>query len=253
MKRVQSSTVEYKSDLIINHISLVKKMAKKVLETLPSNMELDDLIEAGIFGLIDAAEKFDSARQKEFSKYAKFRIRGAMIDGLREMDFISRSKRRKIKRMENATFALEQRFGRAVTDSEVANELEIDMDEYYKTQQDTNNSKKIYIEDIDEKIGDTEDDETVNGIYSDNYEKRLLDGIANRELREIIFESLKILPEKQKQVMLLYYWDDCNMKEVGDIMGIAESTVSSHHNDALEKLKNSLKDKKAVLMFSLNS
>ncbi|MBN2373489.1 FliA/WhiG family RNA polymerase sigma factor [bacterium] len=252
MKMQEIRTKEQK-DLILNHIFLVKNIAANVLDYLPSSIDMNDLIEAGIIGLIDAAQKYDPSKQSKFSNYAKFRIRGAIMDELRGMDFVSRSVRSKAKMVENTILCLEQRLGRAVMDDEVASELGMNMEQFYKIRKQMHTATLVHIEDIDEMMGNSDDGYSFIDLLSDDSDKRILDDITIHEMSEIILEAMYDLPEKQRQVLMLYYWDDYTMKEVGHMLGLAESTVSTHHNEALIKLKRALKNRQATIMFSLNN
>jgi RNA polymerase sigma factor for flagellar operon FliA len=232
VKGMQQIRTEEQKDLILNHISLVKNIASS---------------------LIDAANKFDPLRQSKFSNYAKFRIRGAIMDELRSMDFVSRSVRNRAKEVEHTILSLEQKFGRAVFDEEVAKELNMGMDHYHKVKNQMYSSTLVHIEDIDEMMGNTDDGYSFIDLLSDDSDKRMFEDISNHEVRNIIMQAMEDLPEKQRKVLMLYYWDDYTMKEVGQILGLAESTVSTHHNDALDKLRQSLKNRQTTLMFCLNN
>jgi RNA polymerase sigma factor for flagellar operon FliA len=214
---------------------------------------MNDLMEAGIMGLIDAAQKYDPSKQKRFSNYAKFRIRGAIMDELRGMDFVSRSVRNKAKMVEHTILSLEQKMGRAVCDEEVAAHLNMKLDQFYEIRHQVHGATLVHIEDIDEMMGNSEDGCSFLNLLSDDSDKQMIDEVTIHELKAIILEAMEDLPEKQRQVLSLYYWDDYTMKEVGQILGLAESTVSTHHNEGLNKLRQHLKNKKAALMFSLNN
>ncbi len=250
---MQQIRTEEQKNLILSHFFLVKNIAANVIDFLPPSIDMNDLIEAGIIGLIDAAEKFDPSKQSKFSSYAKFRIRGAIMDELRAMDFVSRSVRTKAKLVEHTILALEQKFGRAVEDDEIAKELNISMDQFYKIRNQMHNSTLVHIEDIDEMMGNADEGYSFIDLLTDDSDIRMMEEISNHELRAIILDAMKFLPEKQREVLMLYYWDDYTMKEVGQILGLAESTVSTHHNEALNKLRQYLKNWRATLMFSLNN
>ena len=244
---------EEQKDLILNHIFLVKNIAANILDYLPASIDMNDLMEAGIMGLIDAAQKYDPSKQKRFSNYAKFRIRGAIMDELRGMDFVSRSVRNKAKMVEQTILGLEQRFGRAVSDEEVASHLHMGLEQFYEIKNQVHGATLVHIEDIDEMMGNAEDGCSFLNLLSDDSDKRMIEDLTMHELKAIIEQAMGDLPEKQRQVLALYYWDDYTMKEVGQILGLAESTVSTHHNEGLNKLRQSLRNRKAALMFSLNN
>lgn len=250
---MQQIQTQEQKDLILNHMFLVKNIASNVLDYLPPSIDMNDLFEAGIIGLIDAAQKYDPSKQSKFSSYAKFRIRGAIMDELRAMDFVSRSVRTKAKMVEHTILALEQKLGRAVGDDEVAKELNLPMDQYYKVRSQMHNSTLVHIEDIDEMMGNNDEGYSFIDLLSDDSDEKMLEDISIKELKEILLHAMDDLPEKQREVLMLYYWDDYTMKEVGQILGLAESTVSTHHNEALSKLRKYLKNKKSTIMFSLNN
>jgi RNA polymerase sigma factor for flagellar operon FliA len=253
VKKMQQIKTEAEKDLILSHIFLVKNIASNILDYLPASIDMNDLMEAGIMGLIDAAQKYDPSKQKRFSNYAKFRIRGAIMDELRGMDFVSRSVRNKAKMVEQTILSLEQKLGRAVSDEEVAQRLNINMEQFYEIRNQVHGATLVHIEDIDEMMGNSEDGCSFLNLLSDDSDKRMLDDLTMHEVKSIILAAMEDLPEKQRQVLSLYYWDDYTMKEVGQILGLAESTVSTHHNEGLNKLRQFLKNKKATLMFSLNN
>jgi len=253
MKGIQRINSEEQKDLILNHIFLVKNIASNVLDYLPASIDMNDLIEAGIIGLIDAAQKFDPAKQSKFSSYAKFRIRGAIMDELRAMDFVSRSVRTRAKMVEHTILALEQRLGRAVDEYEAAKELNMSMDQYYKVKNQMHNSTLVHIEDIDDMMGNNDEGYSFIDLLTDDSDERMLENVSIHEIKGMLLEAMDDLPVKQREVLMLYYWDDYTMKEVGKILGLAESTVSTHHNEALNKLRQYLKNRRATLMFALNN
>jgi RNA polymerase sigma factor for flagellar operon FliA len=253
VKKMQRIETEEQKDLILNHIFLVRNIAANILDYLPASIDMNDLMEAGIMGLIDAAQKYDPSKQKRFSNYAKFRIRGAIMDELRGMDFVSRSVRNKAKLVEQTILNLEQKLGRSVCDEEVATHLHMNLDQFYEIRNQVHGATLVHIEDIDEMMGNSEDGCSFLNLLSDDSDQQMLDEVTLHELKHIILDAMDDLPEKQRQVLALYYWDDYTMKEVGQILGLAESTVSTHHNEGLNKLRQSLRNKRAALMFCVNN
>ena len=155
--------------------------------------------------------------------------------------------------VEQTILNLEQKLGRAVCDEEVAKTLNINMEQFYEIRNQVHGATLVHIEDIDEMMGNSDDGCSFLNLLSDDSDKRMLDDLTMHEVKSIILDAMEDLPEKQRQVLSLYYWDDYTMKEVGQILGLAESTVSTHHNEGLNKLRQYLKNKKATLMFSLNN
>lgn len=227
---------EAKNQLIERYIELVKIIAGRLYSTYGSNIEYDDLVSYGIFGLLDAIEKFDIDKKVKFETYAQIRIRGSIIDQLRNLDWIPRSVRQKSKMIEEAYHNLENRFGRNVKDAEVAKELNISIDELNTILQQINSFNIVSLE---EKLYDS------NIVDYLKYEEESLpeDIICNRELYEILQYSIEKLPEREKQVISLYYFNEVTYKEIGEILEISESRVSQLHSKAISRLKAKIVEK----------
>ena len=205
-----------------------------------SNIDIDDLISAGVIGLMDAIEKYDPSRDNKFKTYAEFRIRGAILDELRSQDWVPRSVRDKAKKIERAYAELEQKFGRAVTDQEVSKALGIGIDEYYEM---SSKVKSVTLLSIDELSGPNQQErksllDCLENINSKNPFAQL----KSKGLKNVLVKSIEELPEKQKLVLSLYYYEDLNLKEIGRILEVTESRVSQLHTQAVEKLRARLKD-----------
>lgn len=228
-----------RNEMITKYLPLVKFVAARLSSKLPSHIEMDDLINSGIIGLIDAIDKFDPMRKIKFKTYAEFRIRGAMLDELRSLDWVPRSTRQKASKLEQAYALLEQRLGRMASDEEVVDFLGISFDDFYKM---INEARGIALLSIDELRSDNDD----------NLERNLLDYIADPEtldpavtmyldqIYKIVADAIEQLPEKEKLVISLYYYDELTMKEIGEILSITESRISQIHTKAIIRLRSKL-------------
>jgi RNA polymerase sigma factor for flagellar operon FliA len=231
--------VEKRNEMIVEHLPLVKYIAARIAGRLPSHVEVDDLVNAGILGLIDAIDKYDPTRKIKFKTYAEFRIRGAIIDELRSLDWIPRSTRQKASRLERAFAEAEQRLGRAATDVEVAESMGISVEDL---QQMLCEAQGVAVISVDELRGDGDE----------NFERNLLEYLADPDaiqpdikmnldqIYQIVADAIDNLPEKERLVISLYYYDELTMKEIGEIMNITESRVSQIHTKAVIRLRSKL-------------
>jgi len=225
-----------RDDMIAEGIPLVKYIAYRIASRVPQNVDVDDLINSGIMGLIEAAERFEPERNVKFKTYAEQRIRGAILDGLRREDWIPRSLRSKKKDIEGAYRSLEQRHGRAAEDEEVAAFLGISLDELYKSLDELKGITLGLFADTETQDGDG----IVNYIPDPDAEdpsKKL----HEREIREILKKSIKELPTKERKVVQFYYYDELTMKEIGEFLGITESRVSQLHTKAMIRMEGKLR------------
>jgi len=223
--------------IVMEHLPLVKAIAVRVHANLPVHVDLDDLIHAGVLGLFDAAGKYDAGKHVVFSSYAKHRIKGAMLDSLRQLDWASRDMRRRHKQVEAATTDLSAALRRAPTEAEVAEKLGIDVERFRTMMIDlrnvglisassrANNGEDLPAPDFPAKP-DTQPDSICVG----------------KELRSVLGAAMKTLPERYQKVVALYYTNDMTMKEIGGILGVNESRVSQIHKLALEKMGAVLQD-----------
>lgn len=231
--------LEKRNEMIVEYLPLVKFIANRIAGRLPSHVEVDDLINSGIIGLIDALKKFDASLKIKFKTYAEFRIKGAILDELRSLDWVPRSTRQKASRLERAYAEMEHRLGRAASDSEMIAFLEIDQKEFDVLVRD---ARGIALVSLDELR--TEGDES--------YERNLLEFLADPEqlnpaqslnldqIYRIVADTIDQLPEKERLVISLYYYEELTMKEIGEIMSITESRVSQIHTKAIIRLRGRL-------------
>lgn len=228
--------LDFKSnnELIKQYSPLVKRIAQHLMARLPSNVVLDDLIQAGMMGLLEAAKKFDPMQGASFETYAGIRIRGSIIDEVRRGDWTPRSVHKNARRVSAAIHMIENRNGREATDSEVADELEISLSEYHALMQDTLDAKLFSIDDLIR-----EDDETV-GMQIQGNDPNPEDVFQSSAFRQALVEQLEALPERERLVMALYYDEELNLKEIGEVLGVSESRVSQIHSQAAMRLRSRL-------------
>ena len=233
---IHSLTAEDRDRLLIEHLPTVRFLARRIHERLPQHVDLDDLISAGVVGLIDAFEKFDHSKKVQFKSYAQFRIRGAILDSLRTLDWSPRELRRKGRAVEEAIRAVTQRCGRAATDSEIAGEMQISLVEY---QQLLGELKGLEIGSLHmERSEDSGDEELayIPGAPEDDPLFRCLKG----ELKQRLADAIDELPERERMVLTLYYFEELTMKEIGLTLGVVESRVSQIHSSAVVRLRSAL-------------
>ncbi len=228
--------------LIIEYAHLIKYVAGRLSIYFGSNVEYDDLMGFGVFGLIDAIEKFDVNKGVKFETYASLRIRGSIIDSIREMDWVPRSLRQKNKELERVYFEIENQLGHSASDKEVAEKLGISMDEFYKLLNDVSVSSMVSLEDFLEQnyeIG-------VDQPYSRTEDKPET-YIEINELKEILSDAIGKLPDKEKNVISLYYFDELTLKEISSIMKVSESRISQLHTKAILRLRGKLARHRSIL------
>jgi RNA polymerase sigma factor FliA len=239
MQQIEIS-VENREAVIKEYAPMVKYVANRIAMRLPPHIEVDDLISVGVLGLIDAIDKYDSSRGAKFKTYAEFRVRGAILDELRSMDWVPRSVRQKASSMETVVRKLQNKLGRPPEDDEIADEMGISLDELFSAVNETKSMPILSLEDL--------------GIAKDSGEQQsLLDCLAGKgdadpqtnfrlvELKAIIAKAIDTLPEKERLMISLYYYEELTMKEIGEVLGITESRVSQIHSKAVFRLRNKLK------------
>lgn len=233
-----------KEQLIIEYADLVKYVAGRLSIYFGSNVEYDDLVGYGVFGLIDAIDKFDLSKKVKFETYASLRIRGAIIDAIREQDWAPRSLRKKCKELERAYYELENELGHSASDQEVADRLGITLDEFNKLLQEVNISQMISLEDYLEQNHETGLDPFSMQREAGSPEQRL----EVIELKEILADTIDKLPEKEKMVVTLYYYEELTLKEISLIMNVSESRVSQLHTKAIMRMRGKLERLKSAIL-----
>lgn len=230
---------DQKDILLKQHVNLVKKMAYQMKAKLPPSVELDDLIQAGMMGLLDAVTKYEDTHGAQFETYAAQRIRGSMLDELRSADWLPRSVRKNMRDVENAINILEQKLGRPPTEGEVAKQLKLPLEDYYDMLDDCGGHQLVYYEDFHDAEGGGEHflDRFLKDDSGDPV-KGLLEG----DFREALIHCIESLPDREKMLMGLYYEQELNLKEIGAIMSVSESRVCQLHSQAVARLRASLKE-----------
>ncbi len=229
-----TKTPELREKLIIEYSGLVKVVAGKLSMYLGYNVEYDDLVGYGVFGLIDAIDKFDYYKGVKFETYASLRIRGEILDQIRKMDWIPRTVRQKQKMLDNAYKRVEERSGRLATDEELAGELGISVDELCDMQNETQISNIISLDEYMD-AGDARVEPVENKDYMQPDKV-----VEKAELKKLLMEVLETLTEKEKKVILLYYYEEMTLKEISQVLEVSESRVSQLHSKALVKMKQRL-------------
>ena len=221
-----------KDQLIQRFAPLVKRIAYHLMARLPSSVQVDDLVQNGMMGLLDAINRFEAGMGAQFETYAAQRVRGAMLDGLRENDWLPRSLRRDFRRIEEAIAQLEQQFGRAPSEQELAKALSMTLAEYQKMLQDARGHQLISFEDM---VEDGEDDYLERHLKDETNEPSQL--LENQSLQTLLTQGIEQLPEREKLMMALYYEQDLNLREIGEVMGVTESRVCQLHSQAVARLR----------------
>lgn len=224
--------------LLLDHMSTVRFVARRIHERLPQHVEIDDLISAGIVGLMDAFTKFDHRKQVQFKSYAQFRVRGAILDSLRTLDWSPRELRRKGRAVEEAVHTLTQQLGRAPSESEIADCMGLALDQYQVL---LGELKSLEIGSLNlERNEDSGDDEL--SYLPGNDDDQPLFQCLKGELKQRLIDAIEDLPEKERTVVSLYYHEELTMKEIGQVLGVVESRVSQIHSSAVVKLRVALAD-----------
>jgi RNA polymerase sigma factor for flagellar operon FliA len=217
--------------IVLDHLPLVKAIAVRVHENLPVHVDLDDLIHAGILGLFDAASKYNPDKKVIFHSYAKHRIKGAILDSLRQLDWASRDLRRRHKQVEAATRDLSAKFERPPTEAEIAERMGVEVERW---RQMVVELRTVGLISASGRGNDRENSTTPEFPAKQEFQPDSM--CAKEELREMLMDAMKTLPERYQKVVVLYYTNDMTMKEIGGVLGINESRVSQIHKTALEKM-----------------
>jgi RNA polymerase sigma factor for flagellar operon FliA len=233
-------TTENREEVIKQYSPMIKYVANRIAMRLPPHIEVDDLISVGVLGLIDAITKYDPTRGAKFKTYAEFRVRGAILDELRSMDWVPRSVRQKASNIDSVVQKLQSKLGRPPEDEEVAGEMGISLDQFFDTLNETKSMPVLSLEGL--------------GIAKETGEQQsLLDCLAGKgdtdpqtqirlnELKEIIAQAIDTLPEQARLMISLYYYEELTMKEIGAVLDVTESRVSQIHSKAVFKLCTELK------------
>ncbi|CAI3796421.1 MULTISPECIES: RNA polymerase sigma factor FliA [Rheinheimera] len=226
---------DHLTQMVERHAPLVKRIAYHLLARLPASVLVDDLIQSGMIGLIEAAKNFDGSKGASFETFAGIRIRGSMLDEIRRGDWTPRSVHRNSRMIAEAISELESELGRDVKDSEVAEKLDISLDEYHHMLSDASSGRIIGIEDLG-----ISDDVLVTA--NDKDDDHLYEQQATDAFQQALIKNISSLPEREAIVLSLYYNDELNLKEIGAVLDVSESRVSQIHSQALVRLRSRMQD-----------
>lgn len=223
--------------MILEYYPLVKAIAFRLVSRFPSNIDVDDLINIGTLGLIDAIDRYRPERQESFKAYAELRIRGAIIDALREQDWVPRSQRQRAHDLEKASRKLSSELGRTPTDQEVADHLKVPLAEYREMSRNSTLMSVVSLDDLG--VGDDSKRDILEVLQGEGDDPDSL--FEARNATATLAEAIRSLPQKEKVVVSLYYYEDLTLKEIGQVLSVTESRVSQIHTKAVEHLKLKLK------------
>lgn len=240
-KTDKTKTVD-RDQLINEYLPYVKRIVQRIAVHLPATVDVEDLMNVGVIGLIQAVDRYDPGRDNKFMTYAVFRIKGAVLSELRSRDYLSRSNRRKIRELENTYLKLEQKLGRQVEDEEVVVELGVDLEQIYRTKQISSISFISF-----EELGYSSREEKEKLLnYLVNNDDDALTVTRLKEIKQAVANAIERLPEKERLVISLYYLEELTMKEAGKVLNITESRVSQIHSQAIRRLRAKLKKEKLI-------
>lgn len=234
-------TVSGKADknrILLEHAPLVKRLAYQLMARLPPSVEVDDLIQAGMMGLLDAVNRFEEGHGAQFETYAVQRIRGAMLDELRGMDWLPRSLRQDMRKIEAAMSHLQQLLGRAPSELEIAKSMNLTLAEYQDKLSEGGGHQLVYYEDYQGE-GDERDSFLERYMVDENGDP--LSALLEEDFKHALIDSIESLPEREKILMGLYYEQEMNLKEIGAIMGVSESRVCQLHSQAIARIRAALR------------
>lgn len=221
------------TEIVRRHAPLVRRAALQLVARLPASVELDDLIQAGTLGLLDAIRRYKKMPQAQFETYAVQRVRGAMIDELRKFDWLPRSLRDKCRRISDAVQAAEHRLGRMASEQEVAQQMGLDVEQYHALLQEAQGAQVVYTEDLAMGLG--AGGSLFDGVQSDQGDP--LNRVLLEDLRQILVEAVERLPERERLLLSLLYQEDMNLKEVALVMGVTEGRVCQLRTQAVARIR----------------
>ena len=223
-----------RDDMLRQYVPLVRRLAHHMIAKLPPNIEVDDLIQVGMMGLSEALTRFESNQGVQFETFATQRIRGAMLDELRENDWMSRGSRKSQKDIEHAVHRLEHRLGRSPVESEIAAELKMPLPEYQSLLGKVRGTQLIYLEDM---VGGTEDDNHFLDRHAGDKDADPEVMLADHRMRQALITAIKGLPEREQYIMSMYYEQDMNLKEIAAVLNVTESRICQLHSQSIARLR----------------
>lgn len=234
----ETKTPELREKIIVEYAPLVKLVAGRLSMYLGYNVEYDDLVGYGIFGLIDAIDKFDYDKAVKFETYASLRIRGAILDQIRKMDWIPRTLRQKQKKIDNAVKEIEAEMGKTASDAQIAERIGISEEELLSWQSQMKVTNLVSLNEYMDN-GNGKENQTID-IPDDSRYGQPEVVLEENELKKMLMESLDLLTEKERKVIILYYYEELTLKEISEILEVSESRISQLHTRALQKMKQKL-------------
>jgi len=228
--------------LVHQYAPLVKRIALHLLARLPASVQLDDLIQAGMLGLLEASQKYDAARGASFETYAGIRIRGSMMDEVRKGDWVPRSVHRNARRISEAIHQVEIASGRDAADHEVAQRLGMSLDQYHCCLRDASAGRLFSLEDMDLETDETSEIQSYDHSHGPSHTGSPQSAVEKNDFLTNLATEIDKLPEREKLVMALYYDEELNLKEIGKVLDVSESRVSQIHSQAAMRLKSRLAD-----------
>ncbi len=235
----QDKTLGSAEQLLQEYLPMIRYHAGQLIQRVPNSIEMDDLINSGVLGLLDAANRFDSSRDVLFKTFAGYRVRGAMIDYIREFDWLPRSLRDASKQLQKAMIELEQRYGRPAEEAEIATQLGLQVSEYRDRLQQVRGMAIVYFDDLP-AVGDDEDALDVLGVLENHNEQRPEEQTAIRQFSDKLAQCIEELPVRERILLTLYYFEELNMKEVALILNLTESRISQIHSQMVLRIRSLL-------------
>ncbi|GAB4237694.1 MAG: RNA polymerase sigma factor FliA [Acidobacteriota bacterium] len=242
-QREAEQALRDRDQVILEHLPQIRYIAQRIAMRLPPEVQLDDLISAGVIGLLDAYEKFDPTKGVSFKTYASVRIRGAILDSLRDLDWAPRDLRSRSREVERAYSRVEQRLGRPATDEEVAAEMGMDLREFQALLDQLNGLTIGHFRTSEEESDGVDADNLPIWYSPISPEETPFEAVSKKEMRQLLAESIKDLPEREQLILSLYYREELTMKEIGQILGVNESRISQLHTRAILRLRSRLQSK----------
>lgn len=227
-----------KSDLLTQYMPMVKRLAHHMMGRLPPSVEEDDIVQAGMMGLLDAISRYDEAQSAQFEAYAIQRIRGSMIDELRQSDWMPRSARSSMRKIEQAISTLQHQLGRQPTEGEIARAMNLPLAEYQSLLGDARGHQLLYFEDF----GESDESDSFLDKQSADETGMPLPQLLDANLRACIIAGIENLPEREQLLMSLYYEQELNLREISEIFGVSESRICQLHGQAIARLRSKLKE-----------
>lgn len=226
------------NDLLTQYMPMVKRLAHHMMGRLPPSVEEDDMVQAGMIGLLDAISRYDAAQSAQFEAYAIQRIRGSMLDELRQSDWMPRSARQSMRKIEKAIGTLQHQLGRQPKESEIATAMKIPLDEYQAMLGDARGHQLLYFEDF----GESDEDDSFLDKQSGEEGSMPLPQLLDANLRACIIAGIEGLPEREKLLMSLYYEEELNLREISEVFGVSEARVCQLHGQAIARIRTKLKE-----------